>query len=323
LRCLVTGGAGFIGSALVDRLLVDGHAVVILDDLSRGRREFIEGALAHPACDLVEARIEDRDALHDALGGVDVVYHLAANADVRRGLDDPSRDLVANTVGTHLVLEAMRATGVGRLAFASSGAVYGEPSTFPTPEDAPFPVQTSLYGASKAAAEGLIAAHCAGFGLQAAIFRFVSVLGERYHHGHVIDFCRQLADHPDHLHVLGDGRQRKSYLYVGDCVDAVVRLGPVGDAFAPPPGAPLVLNLGTDESCTVTESLGWICEAVGASPAVSYAGGRRGWVGDSPHIHLDCTRALALGWMPQLPIRAAVERTVADLLARGEAREVG
>src|SRR5262249_46824598 len=158
----------------------------------------------------------DPDGLRRAVVGCDFVFHLAANADVRWGTRDPRRDLEQNTIATFNVLEAMRAAGAGRIAFASTGSVYGEAEVFPTPEDAPFPAQTSLYGASKLAGEGLVSAYCEGFGLEGYVFRFVSILGERYSHGHVIDFYRKLLADPHEVEVLGDGKQRKSYLYVHD-----------------------------------------------------------------------------------------------------------
>jgi UDP-glucose 4-epimerase len=182
--------------------------------------------------------------------------------------------------------------------------VYGEPSVFPTPENAPFPVQTSLYGASKLAAEGLIAAYCEGFGFQGYIFRFVSILGERYTHGHVLDFYKQLLEHPGELHVLGDGSQRKSYLYVHDCIDAIfLSLSKAGDKVN-------VFNLGTDEYCQVRDSIAWICEHLKLSPTISYAGGDRGWIGDNPFIFLDCSRVRALGWRASLTIQQGVIRTL-------------
>jgi UDP-glucose 4-epimerase len=297
-RVLVTGGAGFIGSHLCDRLLVDGVDVIAYDNLSTGRRE-------HVRVDLVEGDVLDRDRLAAALAGCDTVVHLAANADVRRGLEQPERDLRQNTIATATVLEAMRDAGVRRIAFASTGSVYGEPDVVPTPEDAPFPVQTSLYAASKLAGEALIGAYCHGFGFTGVIFRFVSVLGERYSHGHVVDFCAQLRAHPTRLRVLGDGRQRKSYLYVGDCVEGVLTgLG------AARPGAADIYNLGTDETLTVDESVAEICRRLGVEPAVEHTGGERGWPGDSPLIHLDCARIRALGWRPELSIREALGRTV-------------
>jgi UDP-glucose 4-epimerase len=300
----VTGGAGFIGSNLVDRLLAAGHAVTAYDNFSTGQREFLAGAACHPHFRLVEGDLLDLPRLGAALRGHDFVFHLAANADVRFGTQHPRKDLEQNTIATFNVLEAMRAAGVRRLAFSSTGSVYGEPEVFPTPETCPFPTQTSLYGASKLAGEGLIAAYCAGFGFQATVFRFVSILGERYTHGHVYDFYGKLLDDPNGIEVLGNGKQRKSYLYVQDCVDAMLLVtGREQEGFN-------IFNLGTDEYCTVDDSLGWICRELGLNPQRRYSGGERGWVGDSPFIFLDTTKVRSLGWRPKLTIRAAVLRTV-------------
>jgi UDP-glucose 4-epimerase len=232
------------------------------------------------------------------------VFHLAANADVRFGVDHPRRDLEQNTIATYNVLEAMRSNGIRQIAFASTGSVYGEADVFPTPEDAPFPVQTSLYGASKVAGESLIAAYCEGFELQSWIFRFVSILGERYTHGHVLDFYRQLREHPDRLRVLGNGRQRKSYLYIQDCIDAMLL------AVERATGKVNIFNLGVDSYCEVNDSIGWICNALGVRPVIEYGGGDRGWIGDNPFIFLDTGRIRGLGWMAKLDIRQAVVRTV-------------
>jgi UDP-glucose 4-epimerase len=304
LRYLITGCAGFIGSNLVDRLLEDGHEVVGYDNFSTGQVEFLADALRCPRFRLVRGDTLEQARLTEAMQGIDLVFHMAANADVRFGTQLPFRDLEQNAISTFNVLESMRANAVRRMAFASTGSIYGEPEIFPTPEDAPFPIQTSLYGASKLAAEGLIEAYCEGFGLQGYIFRFVSILGERYTHGHVFDFYKQLLDHPDKLFVLGNGRQRKSYLYVQDCVDAM--LWGVEKA----QGQVNIFNLGTDEFCEVDESIGWICHYLQCSPQRIYGGGDRGWVGDSPFIFLNCARIRALGWKPQLSIRDGVLRTI-------------
>jgi UDP-glucose 4-epimerase len=309
MRALVTGGAGFIGSHLVDRLLAEGHAVTVYDNLSTGRPEFLAEARAHPAFRFVEGDLLDPVRLGASMDGQEMVVHLAANADVRFGLEHPRTDLEQNTLATFNVLEAMRAAGVRRIAFASTGSIYGEPDVFPTPETCPFPVQTSLYGASKLAGEGLISAYCEGFGFQAWIFRFVSILGERYTHGHVVDFYRKLRADATTLEILGDGTQRKSYLYVGDCVEAVLA------ALEAAPGKVNVFNLGTDEYCTVDESVGWITAHLGLVPRRIYTGGPRGWVGDSPFIFLDCARIRALGWRPKLSIREGVIRTLEYLRA--------
>jgi UDP-glucose 4-epimerase len=216
LKAFVTGGAGFIGSTLVDRLLARGDEVVAYDNLVTGRKEFLRDASSNPRFKLIEGDILDRESMSAAMRGADFVFHLAANADVRFGTDHPEKDLQQNTIATFRVLEAMRENQIKRLAFSSTGSIYGEPTVFPTPEDAPLPVQTSLYGASKLACEGMISAYCEGFGFSAWIFRFVSILGERYTHGHVFDFYQRLRADPATLHVLGNGKQRKSYLYVQD-----------------------------------------------------------------------------------------------------------
>jgi UDP-glucose 4-epimerase len=306
-RALITGGAGFIGSTLADRLLAEGIEVVVYDNFRRGRPEYVENAVANGAT-VVTADILDGETLQHSLKGCDVVFHLAANADVRRGIDHPQRDLEQNTVGTASVLEAMRATGVASIVFASTGSIYGEPEVFPTPEDAPFPIQTSLYGASKLAGEGLIAAYCHGFGFTGAIFRFVSILGERYTHGHVFDFARSLRRDPTRLTVLGDGRQEKSYLYVGDCIE-----GMLAGLRATAAGSAGIYNLGTDETIVVDDSIAVITEYLGISPVLEYTGGRRGWPGDSPLILLDCAKIRSLGWRPKLTIREALQRTLAWL----------
>ncbi|HXT71391.1 MAG TPA: NAD-dependent epimerase/dehydratase family protein [Vicinamibacterales bacterium] len=305
MKCLVTGGAGFIGSHVVDRLLARGDEVIAYDNLSTGQRGFLETASKSDRFRLVEADTLDADALVKAMAGVELVFHLAANADVRFGTEHPRRDLEQNTIATFNVLEAMREHGVKRLAFASTGSIYGDAVVIPTPEDAPFPVQTSLYGASKLACEGMIQAYSEGFGLNACIFRFVSILGERYSHGHVFDFYRSLLANPNQLTVLGDGKQRKSYLYVHDCIDAML-------VALKTPAEPRarVLNLGTPEYCEVNQSIGWITGHLGLTPELRYTGGDRGWIGDSPFIFLQTARIRSLGWAPKLTIREGIIQTL-------------
>ena len=304
MRCLVTGCAGFIGSNLVDRLLTDGHSVVGYDNFSTGQEGFLQDALQSPAFRLVRGDILDLPALTEAAQDADFVFHLAANADVRFGLQHPSKDLEQNTIGTFNVLEAMRANNARRIAFSSTGSIYGEPKVFPTPENAPFPIQTSLYGASKLAGEGLIQAYCEGYGFEGYIFRFVSILGERYTHGHVFDFYKKLRDDPTRLHILGNGKQRKSYLYIHDCIDAILMVIEKAHEKVN------VYNLGTDETCEVNDSVGWITAHLGLNPERIYSGGERGWIGDSPFIFLDCAKVRTLGWTPKLTIREGIIRTL-------------
>ncbi len=308
MHYFITGGAGFIGSTLVDRLLGQSHTVTVYDNFSTGFHAFLDHAKLHPGFRLVVGDLLDRKALEAAMAGAEMVYHFSANADVRFGTERPDKDLQQNTVATFTVLEAMRATGIQRIAFSSTGSIYGEPSIFPTPEDAPFPVQTSLYGASKLACEGLIAAYCEGFGFQGVAFRFVSVLGERYTHGHIFDFCKRLLDNPATLHILGNGKQKKSYIYVQDCLDAMQFIETKAQ-----PGFE-VYNLGVDDYIEVNDSVRWITETMGLEPTLSYAGGERGWIGDSPFIYLDTTKIRSQGWSPKLTIRQGVERTIRWLL---------
>ncbi|QWD13018.1 NAD-dependent epimerase/dehydratase family protein [Polynucleobacter paneuropaeus] len=301
---IVTGAAGFIGSNLVDRLLMAGSKVLGVDNFSTGNERFLAGALNNPNFQLVRADITDGESLKDVFSGGDMVFHLAANADVRFGTKHPRRDLEQNTIATYNVLEAMRANGIKKITFSSTGSVYGEAPVIPTPEDGPFPIQTSLYGASKAACEGLISAYCEGFGFQSFIFRFVSILGERYTHGHIFDFYKKLKDDPSRLAVLGNGKQRKSYLYVQDCIDAILLAVGKGS------NKVNIFNLGVDNYCEVNDSIGWICNELNLSPLLEYSGGDRGWIGDNPFIFLETQRIQSLGWRPKYSIREGVIKTV-------------
>ena len=310
MKYFITGGAGFIGSNMADRLLSEPeNEVVVYDNFSTGRREFLEDALKNPRFTLIEGDNLDLDKLTESMKGCEFVFHFAANADVRMGCEHPKKDLEQNTIATFNVLEAMRANGIKRMGFSSTGSVYGEAEVIPTPEDAPFPIQTSLYGASKLAGEGLLAAYAEGFDYQVYIFRFVSILGERYTHGHVFDFCKRLKDDPSHLHILGDGHQKKSYLYVKDCMEAILTVVRTAKEKVN------IYNLGTDEFVEVNDSVGFICDKLGVSPAFTYEGGERGWIGDNPFIYLDTKKVRSLGWEPKATIKDGVIKTVEYLMA--------
>ena len=304
MNIFVTGGAGFVGSHLVDGLLTEDHNVTVYDNFSTGEIRFLENARSSERFKLIEGDLLDEKTLNEALAGHDFVFHLAANADVRFGTLHPRKDLEQNTVATFNVLEAMRTNEIKKIAFSSTGSIYGEHYVFPTPEDAPLPVQTSLYGASKLACEGLIEAFCEGYGFKGWIFRFVSIVGERYSHGHVFDFYKNLLSYPDHLHVLGNGKQRKSYLYVQDCIDAMLL------AIYKAQDKVNIFNLGTEEYCEINDSIRWISEHLGLDPELSYEGGERGWIGDSPFIFLDCSRIRRLGWRPKLSIKEGIVKTL-------------
>jgi UDP-glucose 4-epimerase len=301
---LVTGGAGFIGSHVADAILARGARVTVYDNFSTGFREFVP---KHERVRLIEGDLLDARRVDESMRGVDFVFHMAANADIKENFSDPRKCVDQNIVVTQNVLEAMRAAGTREIAFSSTGSVYGEPALIPTPEDAPFPVQTSIYASSKVASEGLLTSYA-----QAApapefrvwIFRFVSLLGPRYTHGHVVDFFRKLKADPTRLPVLGNGLQKKSYLHVADCVAAMLLA--VDKAREPIN----VFNLGHRDWIEVKESIQVITKTMGLSPRIEYAGGERGWPGDSPKILLDTKRIQDLGWAPTKTIEESVVETL-------------
>jgi UDP-glucose 4-epimerase len=315
VRLLVTGGAGFIGSHFCDRALALGHSVTAFDDFSTGHESFLAGASRAPTFRIVRGDVRALDEVTRTARDTqpDWVVHLAANADVRHGLAQPRRDLEHNTIGTVNVLEAARAAGCHRVLFSSTGSVYGEPLVFPTPEDAPFPTQTSLYAASKLAGEGFVSAYCHGFGFTGVVSRFVSILGPRYTHGHVYDFVKALQGDATQLRVLGDGKQTKSYLHVEDLVDGLFLMI---DHCMRPDGLTgfQVFNIGHDDTLTVDESVAVITRRMRLAPVITHTGGRRGWVGDSPRIQLDTTRLKRLGWSARHPLSDSVRETVEWLL---------
>jgi UDP-glucose 4-epimerase len=297
----VTGGAGFIGSHVVDRLLGAGARVTVLDNFSTGFPEFVP---ARENLRVMNGDLLDVRRVAEAVTGVDFVFHLAANADIKDNLKEPRKCIDQNVVATQNVLEAMRGAGVRDLAFSSTGSVYGEAEVIPTPEDAPMPVQTSIYATSKLAAEGLCTSYALGFGFRTWIFRFVSLLGPRYTHGHVIDFWRKLRRDPKRLDVLGNGKQKKSYLHVTDCVSAM--LAAIERAAQPIN----ILNLGHEAWISVDESIAVITRTMGVEPERVYGGGERGWVGDSPRILLDTAKLRALGWAPTRTIEDSIVDTL-------------
>jgi UDP-glucose 4-epimerase len=306
VKILVTGGAGFIGSNLVDALVNRGHQVRIADDLSTGRREFI----SHHDPDHVSfllGDLLDPEFASQVVDGCDAVFHLSANADVRFGWDHPAKDIEQNIIVTHNILESMRKHDCRRILFSSTGSVYGRAKVVPTPEDASFPIQTSLYGASKAAGEGLIEAYAEAGLVDATIFRFVSILGPRYTHGHVIDFVAQLLNDGSVLRVLGNGQQTKSYLHVADCVNALLNKLDARENLQ-------IFNLGADSSCTVRESIGWIIDELSLAPKIEFGSGDQGWIGDNPLIFLDTAKMRASGWSPAWSIEESVRDTVKWLL---------
>jgi UDP-glucose 4-epimerase len=304
-KVLLTGCAGFIGSNVLDFLLKNDFKVIGIDNFSTGFKQHIQDHFKNPNFSFYNLDLKDHEKLNLLnLQGIDLIIHLAANADVRFGLDHPSRDLEENTIVTFNVLELARNNKIKHFAFSSTGSIYGEPEQIPTPENAPFPVQTSLYGASKLACEGLIQAYAEGYGMKVFIFRFVSIMGPRYSHGHVFDFYKQLLGDPARLHLLGDGNQRKSYLHVSDCISAIFTVINKAKANIN------IFNLGVDDTCTVKQSANWISDYLSIQPTLSFDGGERGWVGDNPYIHLSVEKLKNLGWTNKFSIEASVKDTV-------------
>ncbi len=312
MHCFITGGAGFIGSHLADKLLALGHTVCVFDNFSTGQKAFIQHNLDNPAYRFITGDVLDIELLQDAMQGADIVFHFQANADVRGGIHNTHVDLQQNTLCTHQVLESMRRLGIKKIAFASSATVYGEPDIFPTPEDA-HAKQTSLYGASKAASEDLIEAFCEYYDMQGFIFRFVSFVGPRYTHGVVFDFSKKLIQNPQSLEILGDGNQRKSYLDVEDGVNAIMT------AINQATSKVNIFNLGNKEYLNVTDLAEIVIREWELKDVrIHYTGGKRGWLGDSPFVHLDVSRIMNLGWKPAYSIEQGIVRTVNYLKSNQE-----
>ncbi|HLE96631.1 MAG TPA: NAD-dependent epimerase/dehydratase family protein [Candidatus Thermoplasmatota archaeon] len=310
MRALVTGGAGFIGSHLVDRLLAQGHEVVVFDNLSSGRTEFLAQHAGNPRLSILHADLLDLGAITRAIVGVDAVWHLAANPDIRYGMEHTDWDLKQNAVATYNVLEAMRKAGCKRIAFASTSTIYGERVAVPTPEDAAPVLPISLYGASKLAGEAYVSAFVGTFGLQAWIFRFANIIGPRGTHGVIVDFVEKLKKDRTRLEVLGDGRQSKSYLMVDELVDAMLL---VVDRAKEPIN---VYNLGSSDALEVRRIAELVLDRTGQRGArIAYTGGARGWAGDVPRMLLDTTAVNRLGWKAKRTSEEAVREAVEAIVA--------
>lgn len=304
---LVIGGAGFVGSHLVDRLLDDGNEVTVLDNQSTGQRPFLKSASMNPKFQWNSGEIRNRSVLDKVMADKDIVFHFAANADIRHGAEHPTLDVEQNTFTTLAILESMRRTGVKHIVFASTGAVYGNPTSVPIPEIAATPsAQTSLYGASKLASEAVITAYCHTFMLNSTIFRFVPMIGERYSHGHIFDFVKKLRNDPTCIEIFGTGVERKYCIYVKDSVEAMML------ALRKCPTNNNVFNIGNDMPYTINECVGWVADAMNAKPVYKHTGSR--WAGDNPDLYLDCMRLKSMGWKPSVSLRDGVLATVYYLL---------
>lgn len=316
MKVLVTGGAGFIGSHLVDRLMEDGYEVRVLDDLSAGSLENLKGWIDHERFEFMQGDLRRRDVCEKAVKRVDAVFHLAANPEVRIGAQSPELLYETNVLITYNLLEAIRKEDIKALAFTSSSTVYGEAKKIPTPEDYGPLEPISVYGGAKLAAEALIAGYAHTFDIKAVVFRLANIIGKRSNHGVIYDFINKLKANPDRLEILGDGTQRKSYLHVSDTVEAMLYLfkeflkeDKVYDAY----------NIGSEDWITVTEIAEIVSREMGLNPEFYFTGGvdgGRGWKGDVKIMLLSIEKAKAKGWKPKMNSKEAVEKTVRELLGK-------
>ena len=303
---LVTGCAGFIGSNLVDELLKKEIFVIGVDNFRTGKKLHIKDHLKNKNFIFKK---KDLTKMYDVKSvfkkKIDIIFHMAANADVRKGCLNPLNDLKYNTIMTSNILEQVRIKKIKKFIFCSTGSIYGESKTIPTPENDNFPVQTSMYGASKLACEGLIQAYSEAYEIKSYIFRFVSILGPRYTHGHIIDFFKKLKKNKNKLKILGDGNQKKSYLHVKDCVSAILHVinKNINNKVN-------IYNLGTDETITIKQSAKIICNYLNLKPKIYYTGGIRGWIGDVPVIKLKTQKIKSTGWKPKYSIKNSILDTL-------------
>tara|TARA_B100000530_G_scaffold310639_1_gene237202 strand:+ start:762 stop:1703 length:942 start_codon:yes stop_codon:yes gene_type:complete len=307
---LVTGGAGFIGSHLVDALVSGGKTVRVFDNFSSGREEFLSHHEGSGKVEIFRGDLLDSDAIREAMDGISTVHHMAANPDIRLGTEVTDTDLKQGTVATYNVLEAMRQTGVSRISFSSSSAIYGEADQMPTPETYGPVMPISLYGASKLASESLITAWSGTFGAKAWVHRFANIVGPRGTHGVIFDFIHKLKRDPSRLEVLGNGRQEKSYMSAEDCVRAMCHIIDSGSENVS------LYNLGTGDTCSVRRIAEIVVEESGLDGvAIEYTGGDRGWAGDVPKTSLDVKRLMDSGFTPEMHSEDAIRHTARALIS--------
>ncbi|WP_298682653.1 NAD-dependent epimerase/dehydratase family protein [uncultured Methanomethylovorans sp.] len=307
-KVLVTGGAGFIGSHVVDRLLADGHEVVVFDNMTSGKMEFIAHHLNDPHFKLINGDLLQPDQVLKACNDVGQVFHLAANPDVRIGASNTRMHFDQNVLATYNLLDAMHRQHVKEIAFTSSSTIYGQANIVPTPEDYGPLVPISMYGASKLACEAMITAYCHTFDMRSWIFRFANIIGDRGTHGIIVDFIHKLKRDPAHLEILGDGKQSKSYLHVRECVDAMMLVVLKGNDQVN------ILNIGSEDTISATRIGEIVAEEMALDPEFKYTGGSQGWKGDVPKMMLSIEKLKALGWKPGVGSEESVRVTARSLL---------
>jgi UDP-glucose 4-epimerase len=316
MKAFVTGGAGFIGSHLVDKLIAEGNHVTVYDNLTSGKKEFIAEHFGTSRFRFIQDDLLELKRLQENMKGHDIVYHLAANPDARGGISRTRLDLEQNTIATYNVLESMRTNSIRRLVFTSSGTIYGETPDIAISENYGPLLPISLYGASKLACEGLISAFCNLFEMQAWVFRLGNIVGPRATHGVVLDLIRKLRKSPARVEVLGDGNQTKPYVCVDDCIDGIL--------FCVQNASDMinVFNLSGVTVTSVKDIVRIIIEKTGSKGMeVHYTGGDRGWPGDVPRVRLDVRKAESLGWKVKYTSNEALAKTVDSLIKEFEQHE--
>lgn len=309
MKVFVTGGAGFIGSHLVDKLINKGNIVTVYDNLSSGKKQYIKQHLENNNFSFIQADLLDLKQVKKEIKGHDVVFHIAANPHVRLGEKQTDLDLKYETIATYNVLESIRVNNIKKIIFSSSSVVYGETPEISLTETYGPTLPISLYGAGKLASEGLISAFCGTFDLQAWIYRFANVVGTRGTHGVVVDFIEKLKRNPKELEILGDGKQCKPYLHVSDCVEGIIfGLEHSYDKIN-------LLNLGCKTNTTVTKIAEMVVEEMGLNGvSFKYTGGKRGWKGDVPRFQLDADKMNKLGWNERYTSDEAVKKAIKEIL---------
>lgn len=308
-KCIVTGGAGFIGSHLVDKLIDKGNFVTAYDNLSSGKKQFIERHLDKNNFTFVEADLLDLERVKKEIKDHDVIFHIAANPFVRLGEKQTRLDLEQGAIATYNILESMRLNGIKKMIFSSSSVVYAETPDIAIPETYGPTLPISFYGAGKLAGEGLISAFCGTFDFQAWIFRFANVVGSRGTHGVIVDFIDKLRKNPKELEILGDGNQQKPYLHVSDVVDGMLF------GFEHSNDQINLFNLGCDSNTTVTRTAEMVVDEMGLKNVrFKYTGGKRGWKGDVPRFQLDVSKIKKLGWKENYTSDEAVRKAIKEIL---------
>lgn len=309
MKCFITGGAGFIGSNLVDRLIREGHSVTIYDNFSSGREEFIKHHYKNPLFKCMKGDLLDKDKLVNSIKGHDIIFHFAANPDIAKGMVETDLDLRLGIIATYNIVEAMRINGIMKIAYSSGSGVYGDVGLIATPESFGPLLPISMYGASKLGAEGIISAFCNMFDIQAHVFRFANVVGGRQTHGVGYDFIKKLKKDPSILEILGDGSQSKSYIHISDVIDAMLF------AIKNSNDKVNLFNIATDDYITVNEIAKIVVEEMGLKDVkFRYKGGKRGWKGDVPIVRFDLKKIHNLGWKAKYNSGEAFRLSIKTLL---------